>query len=104
MQIMTNLIDNACLASISGEKPLVLIRISDSAIEIEDHGYGISPENARNIFTPFFTTREQGQGSGLGLFICARLAERNNWFLELLKSTVGCTIFRLKFAFSTLAV
>jgi signal transduction histidine kinase len=104
MQIMTNLIDNACLASISGEKPLVLIRISDSAIEIEDHGYGISPENARNIFTPFFTTREQGQGSGLGLFICARLAERNNWFLELLKTTVGCTIFRLKFAFSTLAV
>lgn len=104
MQIMTNLIDNACLATSSGNDPLVIIRISDSAIEIEDHGCGISPETARNIFTPFFTTREQGQGSGLGLFICARLAERNNWFLELLKSTIGCTIFRLKFAFSSLSV
>jgi signal transduction histidine kinase len=36
-------------------------------LAVEDTGVGISPENMRNLFKPFFTTKEIGVGTGLGL-------------------------------------
>ena len=44
-------------------------RMVDESIEIEfsDTGIGIPPENQGKVFEPFFTTREVGEGTGLGL-------------------------------------
>jgi signal transduction histidine kinase len=42
-------------------------------IEIQDTGMGISTENLKQIFKPFFTTKSAGEGHGLGLAICQQI-------------------------------
>ena len=37
---------------------------------MRDNGAGISPENMKKIFSPFFTTKPVGKGTGLGLSVC----------------------------------
>ena len=43
---------------------------SHVVIEIQDNGTGITSENLKRIFKPFFTTKSAGEGHGLGLSIC----------------------------------
>jgi signal transduction histidine kinase len=45
-----------------------------AAIEVSDTGGGIAPEHLGRIFDPFFSTKEPGWGSGLGLSICYAVA------------------------------
>jgi signal transduction histidine kinase len=45
-------------------------------IRVSDTGVGISPEHLPLIFTPFFTTKEAGVGTGLGLYISHMIIER----------------------------
>ena len=58
------------------------------AIEIIDTGCGIPPENLQRLFVPFFTTKGEGKGTGLGLFVIKRLVERNEGTISI-KSEVG---------------
>ncbi|MBU0482220.1 MAG: hypothetical protein KKG47_14080 [Proteobacteria bacterium] len=46
-------------------------------IMIEDNGPGIEPENLKKIFDPFFSTKDVGHGSGLGLYITHDIVERH---------------------------
>ncbi|MBD3296469.1 MAG: GAF domain-containing protein, partial [Candidatus Omnitrophica bacterium] len=46
-------------------------------VEIEDTGSGIDGADLDQIFNPFFTTKEPGKGTGLGLFIVKQIVERN---------------------------
>ncbi|HEY0986076.1 MAG TPA: ATP-binding protein, partial [Kofleriaceae bacterium] len=69
-QALTNLVDNAANASRPGTE--VTVRASATgdhliAIEIEDHGRGIGPDDLPRIFEPFFTTRPDGTGLGLAI-------------------------------------
>jgi signal transduction histidine kinase len=43
-------------------------------IEVSDTGPGIPPENLDKIFEPYFTTKPEGEGYGLGLAICQEIA------------------------------
>lgn len=69
--ILINLIDNAVDAvEDDGE---LSIRVSYTAASLQltfsDSGCGIAPENLERIFNPFFSTKEPGKGTGLGLYI-----------------------------------
>jgi signal transduction histidine kinase len=47
-----------------------------ATIEVSDNGAGIDADHLANIFEPFYTTKDPGRGSGLGLAVSARLAEQ----------------------------
>ena len=46
-------------------------------MKIEDNGTGIKKENLELIFDPFFTVKEPGKGTGLGLFVTYNIVERH---------------------------
>jgi iron only hydrogenase large subunit-like protein/nitrogen-specific signal transduction histidine kinase len=69
MQVMTNLQKNAVEAMPDGGTLTLAISGDDSTVEISvtDTGIGIPKENMDKLFTPFFTTKKMGKGTGLGL-------------------------------------
>ena len=82
-QIWTNLIDNAIDAVAQGGHISVTTSLDTQpqgrflVIAITDDGEGIQPELQPRIFDAFFTTKDPGVGTGLGLGIVHRLVEQN---------------------------
>lgn len=71
IQVLTNLVTNAYAAMPQGGKLIVRTTGNESHVKfmIIDSGTGIPKENLSRIFTPFFTTKQQGKGTGLGLAV-----------------------------------
>jgi signal transduction histidine kinase len=65
-------------------------------ILVRDNGSGISEKNLSNLFKPFFTTKDVGSGTGLGLATCFRILE--SWGGKILVRSVEgeWTEFRLR--------
>ena len=70
----------------------VTICTSDSgetiSVLVEDNGCGMSKETLRRFYEPFFSTKKQGHGTGLGLFITYGIIKRLSGQIEA-KSKVG---------------
>jgi len=69
MQVLTNLEKNAVESMPEGGLLNIELNGDDTSIfiNINDAGIGIPKENMDKLFTPFFTTKEVGKGTGLGL-------------------------------------
>lgn len=99
-EVLFNLMRNAGQAI--GEKGKITVSaIKDKekvVIDIQDTGSGIPQEKIKELFNPFFTTKEPGKGTGLGLFIVRQVVEKNNGRIYLKKTKVGeGTTFSVEF-------
>ncbi|MFP6562215.1 sensor histidine kinase [Paraburkholderia sp. B3] len=85
--VLINLLSNAVLAMRNAGTTGPAIHISAKweeqrlAVTVKDNGPGIKDENLARVFEPFFTTREVGQGLGLGLSISYAVIERHGGLL-----------------------
>ncbi len=70
-QALVNLVVNAIQATPSGGAIKVSTRSEADRVvlAVEDTGPGMTPDVQRKLFTPFFTTKDVGQGTGLGLAV-----------------------------------
>ena len=90
-QIFLNIVNNAFAAlKDGGHLRISMAQKSDSriSIDIEDNGCGISPENLKRIFEPFFSTKTQTGGTGLGLSITYGLIKELGGTIDV-KSALG---------------
>lgn len=93
-QVWTNIIDNALYSmkyqgtltiDVCSEKTYIVVNITDS-------GSGIPDELTDKIFKPFFTTKPQGEGSGMGLDIVNKIIDKHHGKVKL-ESIPGKTTF-----------
>lgn len=92
-QVWTNLIDNA--ADAMGETGTLTIRAQNRegnvVVSVTDTGPGIPDDIAARIFDPFYTTKEPGKGTGLGLHTVHTILKRANADIEVSSSPQGTT-------------
>ena len=93
-QVLVNIVKNA-IESISNEGE-IRIETQPKTLIITDNGKGISPEVAQHIFTPFYSTKPQGQGLGL-LLIRDILTKHGCTFTLLTNPDDGLTRFTIMF-------
>lgn len=101
-QVFLNLLSNASEATGVAGTIIVSARIADSMskdgkrmvlVRVQDNGPGVSEENVGQLFEPFFSTKEDG--TGLGLCISARIAERHGGRLDLHETGASGTSFNV---------
>lgn len=82
-QVILNLLGNAKDAVLDSRQAAPSIRIKVARVNdridiyVEDNGGGIPAEILNKIFEPYFTTKEEGKGSGIGLYMSKMIVENN---------------------------
>lgn len=100
-QIITNLLINASHASDKGDSLVKLdVALGDTwkdhlIIEISDNGCGMDQETLSKIFNPFFSTKEPGQGIGLGLYLCQDLVKELGGRIDVQSESGIGSVFRV---------
>jgi signal transduction histidine kinase len=97
-QVWTNLIDNA-LDAMNGAGTLRLatrVEEDNIVVEVGDTGPGMPPQVASRAFDAFYTTKDAGKGTGLGLDIARRTVVERHGGLITIDSRPGNTVLRVR--------
>tara|TARA_B100000749_G_scaffold280455_1_gene276751 strand:+ start:188969 stop:190543 length:1575 start_codon:yes stop_codon:yes gene_type:complete len=96
-QIFLNFISNAKDALTTEKSPKISISAKGNGkywrVSIEDNGCGISSEIQKKMYIPFFTTKEVGDGTGLGLSLCQKYIQNCGGELSFETSEVGTKFY-----------
>ena len=97
-QVWTNVIDNAVDAMGGSGRLRITTRVgaADVVIEIGDTGPGMAPDVAARAFEAFYTTKDVGQGTGLGLDIARRIVMERHGGTIMIETQPGETILRVR--------
>ncbi|MCA9619802.1 MAG: HAMP domain-containing protein [Myxococcales bacterium] len=91
-QVLLNLLLNAAdvVPDDGGRVRLAAKEAGDRVVvEVEDNGGGIAPEVRERLFEPFVTTKDVGEGTGLGLAVCRGLVEGVGGTIEAQEGEAG---------------
>ncbi|WP_412471579.1 ATP-binding protein [Halobacteriovorax sp. RT-1-4] len=96
MNLLTNARDALEQSEVKQIKVTLTSRDDKAVIEVSDSGAGISEENKRKIFEPYFTTKEYGKGSGLGLSLSHNFIKEHGGSITIDSNSGGGTTFRIE--------
>lgn len=103
-QVFCNLINNS-LDVLKPPQGVIKIRVNETKgsndktffrIIYEDNGPGIQQEFRERIFSPFFTTKENDKGTGLGLFIARNIIAYHKGTIQLAENHIGGAMFLIE--------
>jgi PAS domain S-box-containing protein len=102
VQVVLNLVVNALQALPAGapaDHEVTVRTGSDGggrvAIEVSDSGPGVPPVDRERIFDPFYSTKEIGKGTGLGLFVSRNIVRGFGGDIEVAERAGGGALFRV---------
>lgn len=100
-QVIFNLLSNArdALMSNKPQAPRIKIQVRDkknsAEISVSDNGGGIPPDILPSIFDPYFTTKQEGKGTGIGLYMAKKIIENHMDGLLLVRNTKDGVCFTI---------
>lgn len=99
-QVLINIIKNSVESIVQKNDPgtrSITFKTSNTPkqLQIEDHGVGISAESESQLFSPFFTTKQDGQG--IGLTVIREILMNHGFIYSLMTDHLGITRFVIKF-------
>jgi len=101
-QVLVNLLVNACRAIPEGGDGPKEIRVTvreaggGAVVEVADSGVGMTPEVRARVFEPFFTTRDVGEGMGLGLALSRAMVAEAGGDIEVESEPGRGSLFRVR--------
>ena len=104
-QLFLNLVNNSLDAMPDGGEIRIRTSVNGNPgkaqriiVDFTDTGMGMSPEVKSHIFDPLYTTKDRGQGTGLGLVIVSQIVSEHAGKVEVETELGKGTSFRLSFA------
>lgn len=99
-QILSNLVTNAIDASQNEIEIRIAVQklgADEVRLSVSDKGEGMSAEKVEHIFSPFFTTKPPGKGTGLGLYIVQKICKNHRATLDCQSEPGEGTTFNITF-------
>ena len=83
-QVLLNVVANALQATCDGGRIEICIieQVDWAVVQVQDDGCGMSTDTLSHLFEPFYSTKQAGQGTGLGMSITHRIVEDHHGTIE----------------------
>ena len=83
--MLVNFLTNAIYATAEGKSITLSIEVDEPIVRliVEDEGEGMPPEVLNKVFTPFYTTKPPGDGTGLGMSISLTIVEEHDGTVDI---------------------